>query len=847
MKNIQKKYPVSFVSTLVTALGVFCILLVLMICFLQKITTHTLLTETSEKMLHEKSLHISQHIEAYLNKPSIAGAFVSHLAVTEVGASQAIEHELKHLLKSDFPGSESILSVGYASAEGKYLAYQRKDAANDLYMFKTAADRDSQLNVFASDADTSEPVSKIENYQLFSRPWFNQSMSQKTPFWTPKHYSSFGANRFVLSWRVPVYQYNHHFVGVFFADIDPAGLSHFLKAQFQAHHGFAVLVDERGQIIASSNDDYLNTKKNKQQSSSAKLTELLTFLKVAHDQPDSVQTVQQAGSQYYVAAHSIVDPSNTLKWSLVIVTPDLSAPASLFRSHISWFIAFAVFVLTALAIMIVLIRRFITPFNQLMQKARALGLQPWQPSRQQRMYPEIAVLEAELSNASRFISGALDEHTSRMEEDPETGFLTRAGLLNQPSLYQDRNLLLMLRVTNFNDIRSTLGHAYSKNYIRNFAQQLLNLTPADTLHCRYSEDLFILIFPGVNEAKDLDIYWGLLSSLFNVTRRNDSVGSDEWQQYVYAGQAGGSLETLTAENISECSMNAALALQHSCPGANRECVMFTPDMRENELNNVTLHQALLEDLHSEGFHLVLQPIVDLDSPDTFSEGECLIRWQSPLLGFVPPDKFIGLAERTGLIIPLGRWIVEEACQQLAAFIKRGAPIDFKLHINISAVQLQQADFSEHLLLCIANNGLMNHNICLEITESVLLQDTEQVIEHLNYLRRLGLSFAIDDFGSGYSSLSYLHLLPFDCLKIDRGFVNGIISDKKSEAVISSVIMLSQQFKVPLVAEGVETAEMGQKLQQMGCSKAQGYYYARPQVFSFWQPENGCIRLVTLPR
>ncbi|MCS2170546.1 EAL domain-containing protein [Scandinavium sp. TWS1a] len=847
MNNVQKKYPVSFVSTLVTALIVFCILLVLMICYLQKITTHSLLAETSEKMLHEESLHISQHVEEYLNRPGIAGAFVSHMAMSETaGTSQAINKELKHLLKEDFPGGESILCVGYVTADGQYIAYQRKESTNDLYMIKTAVGRENQLNFFESDSDSAIPVHKIENYNLFSRPWFNQAMSQKTPFWTPKHYTRFGADRLVMSWRVPVYQNNHHFLGVFFADIDPAGLSLFLKKQFPAEHGFAVLLDERGNIIASSDNQYLIAKQHTQQTGSAEFTEHLPFLNVASTQHDGVKTVQEEGVQYYVATHPFTDPSRMLKWSLVIVTPDISAPASLFRSHISWFIAFAVFVLAALAIMIVLIRRFFNPFNQLMQKARALGLQPWQPSRQQRMYPEIAALEAELSNASMFISGALDEHTSRLEQDSETGLLTRSGLVNQPSLYQERNLLLMLRLTNLNDIRSTLGHAYSKTYIRSFAQQLLALTPADTLHCRYAEDLFILIFPGVNEAKDLDIYWGLLSSLFNVANRNDSGDADEWHQYVFAGQAGGSLETLTAENISECSMNAAMALQHSRPGANRECVIFTPDMREKELNNVTLHQALLKDLQREGFHLVLQPIINLDSPDTFSEGECLIRWQSPVLGFVPPDKFIGLAERTGLIIPLGRWIVEEACQQLAAFIKRGAPVDFKLHINISAVQLQQADFSEHLLLCITNNGLINKNICLEITESVLLQDTDQVIEHLNYLRRLGLSFAIDDFGSGYSSLSYLHLLPFDCLKIDRGFVNGIINDKKSEAVISSVIMLSQQFKVPLVAEGVETAEMGQKLQQMGCAKAQGYYYARPQVFSFWQPDNGLIRLVTQP-
>ena len=133
---------------------------------------------------------------------------------------------------------------------------------------------------------------------------------------------------------------------------------------------------------------------------------------------------------------------------------------------------------------------------------------------------------------------------------------------------------------------------------------------------------------------------------------------------------------------------------------------------------------------------------------------------------------------------------------------------------------------------------MNSNICIEITESVLLHDTWRVVEILAYLRRLGVSVAIDDFGSGYSSLSYLHSLPFDCLKIDRGFVRNVLDDPKSEAVIASVLMLAQSFSVPLVAEGVETREMAQKLQEMGCDLAQGYYFARPGAFASFEVESG---------
>jgi EAL domain-containing protein (putative c-di-GMP-specific phosphodiesterase class I)/GGDEF domain-containing protein len=354
-------------------------------------------------------------------------------------------------------------------------------------------------------------------------------------------------------------------------------------------------------------------------------------------------------------------------------------------------------------------------------------------------------------------------------------------LFNEPTLYHNRNLMLMIRVTNFRDTRSTLGHTHSQKFIKFFADQIVRLSPDGSIFCRYSEDLFIVVFPECNERKDLDTYWDQLSSLFLGTPDSRERKDAEGRTYIYTGQAGAVLATLNEVTIADCMMNAGLALQQGRSGANGECVLFTPEMRETELNNIKMHQGLREDLYNDGFHLVMQPIVSLDNPRTFTEGECLVRWHSPSLGFVPPDKFIGLAERTGMITDLGRWIIEEASRQLAAFIARGAPEDFKLHINASAVQFQQSDFSDHLLNCVLQNGLMNKNICLEITESVLLQDSNRVIETLNYLRRLGLSVAIDDFGSGYSSLSYLHQLPFDCLKIDRGFVNGLMDDKKSEA------------------------------------------------------------------
>jgi EAL domain-containing protein (putative c-di-GMP-specific phosphodiesterase class I) len=167
------------------------------------------------------------------------------------------------------------------------------------------------------------------------------------------------------------------------------------------------------------------------------------------------------------------------------------------------------------------------------------------------------------------------------------------------------------------------------------------------------------------------------------------------------------------------------------------------------------------------------------------------------------------------------------------------PSDFKLHVNISLVQLMQQDFAHSLFATLARHNIAPHNISIEITETSMMKETEILMETISTIRRGGVSVAIDDFGSGFSSLSYLHKLEFDTLKIDKDFVSDVLTDSRNESIVSAVIRLSHGFNVPLVAEGVETAEVADKLQAMGCQKAQGYYFARPMPLSEW-PDIGKV-------
>jgi EAL domain-containing protein (putative c-di-GMP-specific phosphodiesterase class I) len=206
--------------------------------------------------------------------------------------------------------------------------------------------------------------------------------------------------------------------------------------------------------------------------------------------------------------------------------------------------------------------------------------------------------------------------------------------------------------------------------------------------------------------------------------------------------------------------------------------------------------------------------------------EALIRWQHPTLGMVPPLRFIGLAEETGLIIPIGDWVLRTACAQAKAWQRAGFP-DLRVAVNLSARQFAQNDLVESIASALQESGLAPHYLELELTESLVMSDVDGAIEILRALKDLGVHLSLDDFGTGHSSLSYLKRLPIDTLKIDQSFVRDITYAPDDEAIVASIISLAHNLKRRVIAEGVETKEQLNYLRRHGCTQIQGYYFSKP--------------------
>jgi len=262
---------------------------------------------------------------------------------------------------------------------------------------------------------------------------------------------------------------------------------------------------------------------------------------------------------------------------------------------------------------------------------------------------------------------------------------------------------------------------------------------------------------------------------------------------------------------------------------------FSPEMDLQAHQQLRLENDLRRALERDEFELHYQPQFDLATGQVLG-AEALLRWRHPLRGLVPPNDFIPLAEDTGLILPIGVWVLNEACRQARQWLDRLGPAQpFRMAVNLSARQLQRAGLVDQVSEALVNSGLPPEALELEITESSIMEDPNQALALLQALKGLGVELSVDDFGTGYSSLAYLKRFPIDRLKIDRSFIAGIETDSDAAAIVEAIVAMAHKLKLRALAEGVETPAQRDFLATLGCDEAQGYLFGRPIRADAWEP------------
>jgi diguanylate cyclase (GGDEF)-like protein/PAS domain S-box-containing protein len=384
--------------------------------------------------------------------------------------------------------------------------------------------------------------------------------------------------------------------------------------------------------------------------------------------------------------------------------------------------------------------------------------------------------------------------------------------------------LLFIDLDHFKAINDTLGHAQGDQWLTEVALRIGHCVREGDTVARLGGDEFVVILENLSD------------DTLEAARQAEVVGEKillalrqpfSLQDQAYCGSAsiGVALFEVGVRSGDELMRRADLAMYQAKSGGRNRLRFYDPKMQAEVSTRIGLENDMRAGLASQQFLLHYQS--QIGSQGEITGAECLIRWQHPQRGLIPPAEFISLAEDTGLIVPMGKWVIATACEQLARWARRPPFAALTLAVNVSARQFHQDDFVAHVVSEINRTGADPQHLEFELTESVLVSHVESTIEKMLALKSLGIRFSLDDFGTGFSSLMYLKRLPLDQLKIDKSFVRDLLFDKNDMSIAATVVALTHSLGLGVIAEGVETTAQRDVLHALGCHCFQGYLFSKP--------------------
>lgn len=444
------------------------------------------------------------------------------------------------------------------------------------------------------------------------------------------------------------------------------------------------------------------------------------------------------------------------------------------------------------------------------------------------------ILRKKVAVRTRELQIEVDERRQAQEWLDRLAFYdTVTGLPNRVSFYENMKVaiagakrkglkvaLLFVDLDRFKTINDSLGHDVGDELIVHVADRLRGCLRQEDMINRFGGDEFVAILPNIDDIINIhEIAGRMLESLSSPI----DVGVAEIYTSASIGVALYPDDDLSSEGLLK---NADIAMYHAKAQGGNNYQFYNEDLSKHVHKRLSLETRLRQALENDELILHYQPIIELSTQKPVGV-EALLRWEDPERGMIAPDEFISVAEETGIIIPFGEWVLEQACAQLKQWQDQGLG-KLCLAVNVSVRQFEHHRIHESVINALNKSGLDAVQLELEITEGIFINVKKNVRDVLEKLRGEGVSLSIDDFGTGYSSLSYLKQLPINTLKIDRSFVKDIPDDKDDMQIANTIMMMAHGLDLDVVAEGIETEEQLQFFTRRGCTRAQGYFIARPQ-------------------
>ena len=377
--------------------------------------------------------------------------------------------------------------------------------------------------------------------------------------------------------------------------------------------------------------------------------------------------------------------------------------------------------------------------------------------------------------------------------------------------------VFFMDLDNFKNINDSYGHSYGDMILKQVAIRLLSIFSEKSLVCRQGGDEFIILCKKTSQ-KSLD---EIASKVLNTISRPYEIDN---YLFTIGASIGICRYPIDGENFDSL-FSAADTAMYQAKNNQHNYFIFTNELKQQLDQKSAIEQALHSALQKNEFHMVYQP--QIASRGALYGVEALIRWQNADLGFIPPDKFIPIAEDSGLILELGHFIIDQSIRDITELGKINDFYDLQLSINISVRQFMEFGFLEHLKSSLLIHKFPSRQLTLEITESIFIEDFDCMVPLFNEIRALGIKISLDDFGTGYSSLSMLRKLPIDELKIDKSFIDQSTDNTRDKAMVINILNIAQNLGLKVVAEGIEQQQQAELLAENGCDIQQGYFYSRP--------------------
>jgi diguanylate cyclase (GGDEF)-like protein/PAS domain S-box-containing protein len=381
--------------------------------------------------------------------------------------------------------------------------------------------------------------------------------------------------------------------------------------------------------------------------------------------------------------------------------------------------------------------------------------------------------------------------------------------------------VIFLDLDDFKVVNDSLGHKAGDQLLVTLGERLRSCLRAGDTASRLGGDEFTVLLEDIPDSEDAVIVAARIAE-----QLQDPFDLDGHEVFITTS-IGIAISTSPQDGADDLLRNADVALYEAKAKGKGGYALFDPSMNHRAWERLQMESDLRRAIEREEFRVYYQPLVELGT-GKISGVEALVRWEHPQRGLLTPSHFIPLAEETGLVVPIGQWVLEEACRQVRMWQPQyltDPPL--ALSVNLSAKQFQHPELVEDVYLTLKETGLAPRHLKLEITESVAMENSDLTVATLWKLKDLGIHLAIDDFGTGYSTLSYLKHCPADTLKIDRSFVDGLGRTQEDTAIVRAVIAFAKALNLSVTAEGIETAEQLNRLQALGCDQGQGYYFAKP--------------------